>query len=715
MITQAQYTITALHDGADALVLSVSSDAGTIAKNAPLDATLSARVSRGGRELTAEEIAALGVVDWYRDGSDFAAARGLSLPVSAAAAAAWEARLEQPDPALRGPSVSFSAAAPHPLKQLRIDLVPAQDLHGYDAPWPAGCGANVFGDYTVAERLYLTVGGGSAVVNSINAADRSILVPCEGSALYTVTVGIDTTVRLASFPADPARGDSSTTYADGGTLEAGTPVSLSTGPEDRVLFLQLLTNTEIGSGLTLEDALAGLRIVKGPHANLCPISGSEGLTLSRTAGGAGTDYPVDFGGTVYYGAWEAVTGRLVSSGRYRALTGGENWTLTSSGGVPYYRLLFSNTGATVVSDTGLCSHLPRVDAVVNYSQGFRVFNSSTSSYLAMRCNMDELDTVAKWKAWLAAQAEAGTPVMICYELTERSSYYTERSLTPLSLYAAAGENVFSAGGEELTLIPSSRILARGSLGLAAVYDGERGLQGPPGADGRSSYLHVKYSDDGAHFTGRNGEDLGLFIGTLVDFEEQDSTDFSAYTWRRFADDTELMGYVDDKEEKLYETLRGRYVAVSDFGSYTRDSQAIIEANSRGVEELYRQTESLESAARQTGESLSAFTQLMEGQLRRGFLTDPDTGETVFGIAVSQRLNFTGAERTEGGERYYELSDQGAFGLYTATGWQYWINGRKVGWFQSGDSRLHLRSLQAEEEISLGAWRLSSAGGLGLRV
>ena len=147
----------------------------------------------------------------------------------------------------------------------------------------------------------------------------------------------------------------------------------------------------------------------------------------------------------------------------------------------------------------------------------------------------------------------------------------------------------------------------------------------------------------------------------------------------------------------------------------RDSQAIIEANSRGVEELYRQTESLESAARQTGESLSAFTQLMEGQLRRGFLTDPDTGETVFGIAVSQRLNFTGAERTEGGERYYELSDQGAFGLYTATGWQYWINGRKVGWFQSGDSRLHLRSLQAEEEISLGAWRLSSAGGLGLRV
>lgn len=64
-------------------------------------------------------------------------------------------------------------------------------------------------------------------------------------------------------------------------------------------------------------------------------------------------------------------------------------------------------------------------------------------------------------------------------------------------------------------------------------DGENGTPGQAGQDGQSSYLHIKYSNDGISFTGNNGEDLGLYIGTLVDFNEQDSMTFSDYTWKKF--------------------------------------------------------------------------------------------------------------------------------------------------------------------------------------
>lgn len=91
------------------------------------------------------------------------------------------------------------------------------------------------------------------------------------------------------------------------------------------------------------------------------------------------------------------------------------------------------------------------------------------------------------------------------------------------------------------------------------------------------------------------------------------------------------------------------------------------------------------------------------------------GETAFGIAISENLSFTGAEQTENGLTYYELSPGQTLGLYTATGWQFWINGSKKGWFDSADGMLHAGNLQVEQLLQLGAdWVLSTAGGFGLR-
>lgn len=66
-----------------------------------------------------------------------------------------------------------------------------------------------------------------------------------------------------------------------------------------------------------------------------------------------------------------------------------------------------------------------------------------------------------------------------------------------------------------------------------VKDGINGTPGTPGTDGRTPYLHLKYSDDGgATFTADAGETPGAYIGTYSDFAEEDSTSVSDYTWAK---------------------------------------------------------------------------------------------------------------------------------------------------------------------------------------
>lgn len=164
------------------------------------------------------------------------------------------------------------------------------------------------------------------------------------------------------------------------------------------------------------------------------------------------------------------------------------------------------------------------------------------------------------------------------------------------------------------------------------------------------------------------------------------------------------------------SLRSEYVAQSDFGSYAQQITARLEAEARAVTESYRYAE-LVSAAAAAGvrESLEQYMTLIDGQIRRGYLTDPSTGETVIGIAVSQKLRFTGRTQTVDGEVCYELDGAQTFGLYTSTGWQFWVGGQKIGWFDSADGMLHVARMVAEQELKLGeGWLMTSAGGFGVR-
>ena len=66
--------------------------------------------------------------------------------------------------------------------------------------------------------------------------------------------------------------------------------------------------------------------------------------------------------------------------------------------------------------------------------------------------------------------------------------------------------------------------------------GEQGIQGPPGQDGvdgvngQTSYFHVKYAPVSNPTSEEMTETPNTYIGTYVDFVEEDSTDPNDYTW-----------------------------------------------------------------------------------------------------------------------------------------------------------------------------------------
>lgn len=89
------------------------------------------------------------------------------------------------------------------------------------------------------------------------------------------------------------------------------------------------------------------------------------------------------------------------------------------------------------------------------------------------------------------------------------------------------------------LPPSGNIVGDAYLinGDLYVWDGDswenvgkiQGPAGTPGANGKTPYLHIKYSDDGGiTFTANNGETPGNYIGMYVDYNSLDSNNPDSY-------------------------------------------------------------------------------------------------------------------------------------------------------------------------------------------
>lgn len=195
----------------------------------------------------------------------------------------------------------------------------------------------------------------------------------------------------------------------------------------------------------------------------------------------------------------------------------------------------------------------------------------------------------------------------------------------------------------------------------------------------------------------------------VDLIRQNAEELKALIIKAANDVTiQTEAYTDDAVSGFGET----YVAKSEYGSFTETINSRIEAAARGVVESYDYQALIESAQ----DSINLFQQYItsiNGEIRRGIVLDPSTNTYVTGIAIAQTLSFTGECGPENplnpgdGYTYYFMTQGQTFGLYTSTGWQFWIDGYKKGWFNSVDGMLHISNVYIENSLQFGyQWRIT---------
>ncbi len=168
--------------------------------------------------------------------------------------------------------------------------------------------------------------------------------------------------------------------------------------------------------------------------------------------------------------------------------------------------------------------------------------------------------------------------------------------------------------------------------------GKQGIQGSTGADGKTSYLHIKYSNDaGKTFTGNEGEDSGEYIGTCVDFNKNDPTTVTAYKWSKMKGEVGATGAAGSKGDK------------GDTGATGKGVKSI-------VEQYYKST----SATAMSGGSWSTTYPGWENSKyiwTRSVITYTDnTTSTTTAVCVTGSKGDTGATGAKG-----DKGDKGATG------------------------------------------------------
>ena len=174
-----------------------------------------------------------------------------------------------------------------PVKDLTVGIEPAQDLHGYDNPWPAGCGVNLLPPFRVQSTTYesvtLTCNNGEYTLNGttgdvVAVFDVDIDLP---AGQYTVSLnnptangkveiyGVDENISVP-LQLICSKENATATATFSATVKKFRIRVLTNGTVDNFKFSPVLS--------------AGATAVTGfyPYENICPISSWTGAMVTRT-------------------------------------------------------------------------------------------------------------------------------------------------------------------------------------------------------------------------------------------------------------------------------------------------------------------------------------------------------------------------------------------------------------------------------------------------
>ena len=186
---------------------------------------------------------------------------------------------------ISGNPVSFTARNA-PLKQLKVAFSPVQDLHGYDSPWPAGGGKNLWGDLKMAEDIDSAIPAYSTIdttnktvsIESAGAITRVVLfsgIFKENTQYTFIASGTFDSVDRFNFKFAYTDDTTSATFVNGANVsDAGKTVSAVIAWQyARISYLKY-EECGLFEGNVPASAFT-------PYSNICPILGWDSFNVEQ--------------------------------------------------------------------------------------------------------------------------------------------------------------------------------------------------------------------------------------------------------------------------------------------------------------------------------------------------------------------------------------------------------------------------------------------------
>ena len=280
-----------------------------------------------------------------------------------------------------GSVASFGDGAPYPVRELNVSVEPVQDLHGYDAPWPAGGGINAMPPAVAKSETQngvtvSTDGSGVYSISAVAEADTVIEFPLINSFVIPDGTPVDGTHSLMLKNTFASNGV--TIYFYNGTMNLDSWIA---SPSNRVAvnYSSLANKTcdcikvKVTSGTSVTGTFGIMFVPKGtasntpfaPYSNICPISGWNEVNVWRT----GKNLLDDSTRTTYSSGlglrWYKADGFVLKAN--------QTYTFSFSGSeqtIMLYIMDKATETALANSNSGSVMYTPTADTVV-YFQAYR--------------------------------------------------------------------------------------------------------------------------------------------------------------------------------------------------------------------------------------------------------------------------------------------------------------------------------------------------------
>ena len=186
-----------------------------------------------------------------------------------------------------GDIASFSDGADSmPIKSLVATIEPVQDLHGYDHPWPAGGGKNLYDiiGNPIEQGAISSSSGSKASADTRVRTGKAVKVT--PGATYTIST--NALYVYAHFYTEETIGSS--TWVSSGNAWLENPATVTIPNDASYVAFALTNDTRSGTAaeaiapadieyIQLEEGSTATDYV--PYSNICPITGWTGLTGAR--------------------------------------------------------------------------------------------------------------------------------------------------------------------------------------------------------------------------------------------------------------------------------------------------------------------------------------------------------------------------------------------------------------------------------------------------